>query len=142
MYKYVDMDIRSRVGMNNKQVTTDRDRFDAAGGRKVTVNLVSTAIGVINQPNVCGVAYLNSLSWANNHVWAACGCGLSTIPQIIAHEVAHIFGVRHDGTATSGYTFGFPSYLSSGRRWNAIMGGAGTMSVVECSTNVLCGVGY
>lgn len=66
------------------QVTTDRTYFNSQGGRKVTAAVISSATGVIEGGNTCGVAYLNSLSWARNTVWVSCNCGIDRIPQIVA----------------------------------------------------------
>lgn len=95
----------------------------------MAVNLVSTAKGVIADGGACGVAYLNSLGWANNWVWASCQCGLSALAQVMSHEVGHIFNLKHDGTPDGPYLYGLPNdgSLTAGRRWNAIMGGACTL---------------
>lgn len=71
-----------------------------------------------------------SLTWASNTVWASCNCGLAAIPQIVSHEVGHIFSLRHDGHRPSNlnpYLFGLPApgVVPTNRRWNAIMGGVG-----------------
>jgi hypothetical protein len=116
----------SCLSQPHTQITTSRSAFTAAAGRKVTVNMVQSATGVVSGGNTCGVAYLNSLNWPRNVVWVACGCPLNALAQIISHEVGHIFNLRHDGTSSQPYLFGLPRTLSSGRRWNAIMGGAGT----------------
>lgn len=41
------------------EITTDRTYYQSQGGRKVAVNVVRAASGVMNGGNVCGVAYLN-----------------------------------------------------------------------------------
>lgn len=66
------------------QVTTNRALFNSQGGRKVTAAVISSATGVIQSGNTCGVAYLNSLSWARNTVWVSCNCGIHRTPQIVA----------------------------------------------------------
>ena len=77
--------------------------------------------------------HVYSLNWAGNTVWTSCLCGLQAIPQIVAHEVGHIFSLRHDGQAPSSpYLFGLPAWgvLPSNRRWNAIMGGVGKFTTL------------
>ena len=88
--------------------------------------LARTATGILSG-NTCGVAYLNSLNWVGNTVWAGCVCGDAVLAQTITHEVGHILNLRHDGTISpkQAYLFGLPSTLPSSRRWNAILGGAG-----------------
>lgn len=68
-----------------RQITTDRTYYNAQGGRKVAANVISSATGVIEGGNTCGVAYVNTLGWARNTVWVSCNCGLAAIPQIIAY---------------------------------------------------------
>ena len=74
--------------------------------------------------NAGGVAYLNSFGWSSDTpVWVfenALGNGNEKlIAEAASHEVGHAFGLRHDGTSSTGY---YRGHGDGETGWASIMG--------------------
>jgi hypothetical protein len=132
-------------------ITTNNGVYASWTGNRVRVALVesaTTGLGSFVGGSSCGSSLLFTHSEMDNVVWVAgcgngaCGSRQLTVAQTISHEVAHTFGLFHDGFQTStsytDYLSGLPMNAGAdvwplNRRWNTIMGVSSDWGIAQWS---------